>query len=82
MIVRPRSSSWLESPKLKGAVGLGIVELLDHQNYDTPDPLQSGLGCDEKAEISEHLEASLDRGILAGLFHVQRVPPRLSTAAG
>ena len=49
------------------AIGRDILDRLDEQDYDTPDPLQSDTDLDEKKEVKNYLEASFDRGILSGL---------------
>ena len=52
---------------MRAVLGQNVLKELERQDYDAPDPLQSDVGYDEEQDIKNYLEASLDRGILAGL---------------
>ena len=57
----------IQSTHMRAVLGQNVLNELERQDYDAPDPLQSDIGYDEKKDIKNYLEASLDRGILAGL---------------
>ena len=52
---------------MRAVLGQNVLKELERQDYDMPDPLQTDTDYDEKEEINNYLEASMDRGILAGL---------------
>lgn len=57
----------VQSTRMRAVLGQDILQQLEKQDDDSPDPMQSDIEYDEEEEVRNYLEASLDRGILAGL---------------
>jgi len=57
----------VRSARMAAVLGRDILDELDRQDYDSPDPLQTDIDYDERTDIDNLLEAAFDRGVLAGL---------------
>ena len=56
----------VQSANMRVVLGQDILQELERQDDDAPEPMQSDIGYDEQEEVKNYLEASLDRGVLAG----------------
>ena len=57
----------VRSAEAKCVLGRDVLDRLECQDEDMPDPLQSDMGFDEEQEVENYLEAAMDKAKLEGL---------------